>query len=170
MGDTYIDDSAWGKLFCFVMTLDDGRLAQTHWSSERVGQSWFWWPLSVGFARTWRAGCRWWQNDWEPFGWTASASYCCWWSLGAIAEKRPRALEAHPPNFNSPLDGCSITQRPRLILCGTLVPEWAYDWLKKIRFVSRWLCAALKSSKVGLQVACLTAATQEAPAGGGTCA
>ena len=42
--------------------------------------------------------------------------------------------------------------------------------IKKIRFVSRWLCAALKSSKVGLQVACLTAATQEAPAGGGTCA
>ena len=88
----HIDDSAWGKLFCFVMTLDDRRLVQTQWSSERVGQSWFWWPLSVGFARTWRAGCRWWQNDWEPFGWTASVSSCCWWSLGAIAEKRPRAL------------------------------------------------------------------------------
>ena len=36
--------------------------------------------------------------------------------------------------------------------------------------MSRWLCAALKSSKVDLQVACFTAATQEAPAGGGTCA
>ena len=35
--------------------------------------------------------------------------------------------EARPPNFNSPLDGCFITQRPRLILCGTLVREWAYD-------------------------------------------
>ena len=151
---TYTDDSFRGAPICPLMTSDDWRREQTQSSWERVNLS------SNAMATTMqrddqcgicqlprRVRRHWWQNDWDPspFGWRLDPGH-----LGDQQKRgpgqcqSPRMLKPYAcwpstlnwwqdQGFNESLHCCLSTRIlwPQHALSRTLIPEWAYGWLKE---------------------------------------